>query len=362
MKRKFTFFTKTIGIIVCSTLLSLTSKAQYSTIYETDFSTLTNGQNILLEKEADEIIWTGSNQIWNNFVKREAGLQTHSNWRGAHLSGKPIGTWAVGKSVKVTTEVIITDSGIFDEVINVGGSVTRDLMFGITEREDHQNPGLDAEGNPKERGDNPSYGSAVSIGFELRDLSDTEGELQIRLVNLTSQLFVISEIANNDVIRFEYTATKMAEANTFNVILDIFRNESKVSTLLGTFEQAAVYNAAAEMTVFNAYCKIPYNAGGVSNGTDENHGLLWASMKLEIGDNPTSFLPETKDEVKVYCSNGVLFINNVSNEVSAYKIYDIQGAIVKEGTLASNKIQIPLTLNKGIYLVRVGNTTTKIIL
>lgn len=343
-------------ILLAMAFIGLNVSAQtLTTVYESDFTSLNNGQNILLEKEGETLVWTGANQIWQNFVKREGGLQTQSNWRGAHLNGKPVGEWLAGKSVQITTEVVITDASIFDESFDIGGSTARDLMFGITERMDHDS------GNP-DRGDAPSYGGAVSIGFELRDISETEGEMQVRLANEIDKSFVIANLADNDVIKFEYLVTKLNDADSFSAKLVITRNNIEVSTLESTFTQAIIYNAAANNTVFTAYTKIPYNAGGISNGTDEDHGLLWSSVKLEKGDTPTSILPETKDEVKVYCSNGVLFINNVSNEVSAYKIYDIQGAIVKEGTLASNKIQIPLTLNKGIYLVRVGNTTTKIIL
>lgn len=342
-------------LLVLFVFITSVASAQFNTIYETDFSTLNNGQNILLEKDADEIIWTGANQIWQNFTKREGGLQTESNWRGAHLSGKPVGAWAAGKSVKVTTEIIITDASIFDEELIFNDAETnRDLMFGITERQDHSSGDTD-------RGDAPSYGGAVSIGFEIRDLYTTTGEMQIRLANLTNQLFVISAIANGDIIRFEYTATKMAEANTFSVMLDIIRNESKVSTLSGTFQQEIIYNASPEITVFNAYCKIPYNAGGVSNGTDENDGLLWTSMKLEMGDTPTNVVDLDVIQSNVYVSNGVLYINNTDN-TPYYEIYDIRGSLVKSDFLLETLTQVPLNLNKGIYLVKLGNSTTKVVL
>lgn len=343
-------------ILLAMAFIGLNVSAQtLSTIYETNFSSLSNGQNILLEKDGEDLVWGGANQIWQNFVKREGGLQSQSNWRGAHLIGKPVGEWVAGKSVQVTAEVVITRAAIFSEIVDVNGSTTRDLMFGITERKDHASGSAD-------RGDAPSYGAAASIGFELRDLSTTDGEMQVRLANDINTSYVIANLADDDVIKFEYLVTKLVTANTFSATLVISRNGSVVSTLESTFTQDVIYNAAADNSVLTAYTKIPYNAGGISNGTDADHGLLWSSIKLEKGDTPTNIKLNTTQVARIYCTNSVLYISDYAKEVSQYEVYDIRGTMVLKGELSSSQLEVPLTLSKGIYLVRVGNATTKIVL
>ncbi|MGQ1783991.1 T9SS type A sorting domain-containing protein [Saccharicrinis sp. GN24d3] len=62
----------------------------------------------------------------------------------------------------------------------------------------------------------------------------------------------------------------------------------------------------------------------------------------------------------IYVSGNTLYIKDATE--NAYAVYNLSGTVVQAGLIQGTSAQIPLALNKGIYIVKVGNTATKIAL
>ncbi|WP_075591057.1 T9SS type A sorting domain-containing protein [Labilibacter marinus] len=87
------------------------------------------------------------------------------------------------------------------------------------------------------------------------------------------------------------------------------------------------------------------------------NGFNYANLKIEITVSTDIDSPELSAG-SVYVIGKKLCINDAT--AANYKVYNLSGTIVQTGSIDGSSVQIPLTLAKGIYIVKVGDTTTKI--
>ncbi|WP_075590106.1 T9SS type A sorting domain-containing protein [Labilibacter marinus] len=92
-------------------------------------------------------------------------------------------------------------------------------------------------------------------------------------------------------------------------------------------------------------------SGNTANGNVFANGYITVSQATDINKS----IVETGS---VYVTGSTLNIKDAS--AKTFEIFNLSGTVVEAGSINGSSVQIPLSLAKGIYIVKVGETTTKI--
>jgi hypothetical protein len=87
--------------------------------------------------------------------------------------------------------------------------------------------------------------------------------------------------------------------------------------------------------------------------------VIWDNFKFGVKGTLTALSTPSIDQLSVKVVKGLLTVENAST--NAVEIYNAMGARAQFGTLENGSIQLN-SLSKGLYVVRVGNATAKIML
>jgi len=115
---------------------------------------------------------------------------------------------------------------------------------------------------------------------------------------------------------------------------------------------------AEQSFALNDLSKITFTAQDVNlnmtNGTVT--ALSYGNISVITFKSTSTAINEVKNdsEVKVYFDASNLMIAS-SSEITAVKVYNLQGLLLKNQTLQSLSASIPLTCPKGVYIVQVIN-------
>lgn len=139
---------------------------------------------------------------------------------------------------------------------------------------------------------------------------------------------------------------------TYEVTADAIGNIS--GTLV--IDAATPVGAAIDGTSGTGYM---IQVRGTSEGSaiTFKHGKTFANIELEVTAS-TSINSLKAYHGSVYVSGNTLFIKDVT--ANNFEIFNLGGSVVKSGSIDGSLMQIPLSLSKGIYIVKVGNEATKI--
>ncbi|WP_066627235.1 T9SS type A sorting domain-containing protein [Labilibacter marinus] len=355
-------------------------KKIYTLITALVFVFSANSQTSVLEEDFNNTgTWYTDKQIqWDaNWmgVSNNKGWIANGNgqiigfgWRGGTESATPLSSWAVDETVTITVNVSLDftpdvipwapdpnpnpiDAKLVTRTMSIFG-LTADITAGggqnQTTASTHNANTLgfhvkfDAEtGESGTMNFLSSFDGAVAdgisvdaenIGLYLRGLT-TPG---VASGDLTAPHDLVGD--NNTVI---YQMTKTATSGEFSVALSV--NGSVVGPF--TVTNSTIYDAT------DAYFTACSDDGGFYVSLDD--------FNIERNSIPLNATEAIIDNSNIYVASNTLYINDTS--AKEYIIYNLSGSVIKQGQINGGQLIEPLPINKGLYIVKVGSKTQKII-
>ena len=135
------------------------------------------------------------------------------------------------------------------------------------------------------------------------------------------------------------------------MVYDVLYNGSGENT--GTIELTLNDDGTVTMGDFHFMRKTTENFGTPTFEKSAKYSSIVVEKK-QNDDDAIDFVDVDESTVKVYAANGTIYVAGEAEEV---KVYSMSGACVFNGV--TNQVS---GLNKGLYIVKCGNTTVKVIL
>ena len=155
-------------------------------------------------------------------------------------------------------------------------------------------------------------------------------------------------------LSFDVATNNVASANLNKIIVEV--NDAAITVPSATFDKVNTYINSGKISISNAdVIKLRFYYTAENNPT--NYGYRLDNIKI-TGTPPAGIKNPSVNDVNFYVSGKTLSANNLATG-AVIEVYNLLGSKVQTSVFTGNAIE--LNLAKGVYIVRSGKYSQKII-